>query len=372
MSSDEKGSGTGGRHQWVHPWIYPWKHLRKYLWRHPRKYPWGRLLQYAPWFMLLLGVDVFACLLLWLADIRAFRAMAAAVFLASIIFFAAVAAVLLILERNRERAFYAFLEMPDEYHEELLRKAVGDVRGEAVHYLANVLREKESVCAGLQTQLEEYEEYVECWAHEAKMPLSLLALLLDNRREELPEAVGFRLDYIENRLGEYIEQMLFYARVRCGRKDYLFEQVGLRTCIEEVLEDYHPLLEEKGFQVVISGDMGKVYTDRRGFRFLLQQLVSNAVKYGGPEPELRFGYSTGERSNVLSVRDNGSGVRSCDLPYIFEKGFAGYSGEGRKEATGMGLYLAREIARDLGLSMEAASGWGEGFEMRICFPVVRE
>lgn len=84
------------------------------------------------------------------------------------------------------------------------------------------------------------------------------------------------------------------------------------------------------------------------------------------------GGTAGERSNVLSVRDNGSGVRSCDLPYIFEKGFTGHSGEGRKEAAGMGLYLAREIARDLGLSMEAASGWGKGFEMRICFPVVRE
>ena len=84
------------------------------------------------------------------------------------------------------------------------------------------------------------------------------------------------------------------------------------------------------------------------------------------------GGTAGERSNVLSVRDNGSGVRSCDLPYIFEKGFTGHSGEGRKEDAGIGLYLAREISRDLGLSMEAASGWGKGFEMRICFPVVRE
>ena len=74
----------------------------------------------------------------------------------------------------------------------------------------------------------------------------------------------------------------------------------------------------------------------------------------------------------MSVRDNGRGVRSCDLPYIFEKGFTGHSGEGRKEATGMGLYLAWEIAEDLGLQLEAGSQWGKGFEMRIVFPVVVE
>ncbi len=66
------------------------------------------------------------------------------------------------------------------------------------------------------------------------------------------------------------------------------------------------------------------------------------------------------------------GVRSCDLPYIFEKGFTGDSGEGRKKATGMGLYLAKEIAKELRLSLEADSEWGKGFEMRIMFPVVGE
>jgi signal transduction histidine kinase len=64
------------------------------------------------------------------------------------------------------------------------------------------------------------------------------------------------------------------------------------------------------------------------------------------------------------------GVRGCDLPYIFEKGFTGKSGEDGKKATGMGLYLAKEIAKDLKVSMEAVSQWGKGFEMRIVFPVV--
>lgn len=335
----------------------------------PGKRPWRRLLQYVPWLLLLLGVDVFACLLLWIADAAAFGAMSAAIFLSTVFLFAAVGWTLLFREQERERTFYAFLEIPDEYHEELLRKAVGEAGGDAVSFLGNVLREKEGRCAGLQTQLTEYEEYVESWAHETKMPLSLLALLLDNRREELPEGVCFKLDYIENRMGEFIDQMLFYARVKGKRKDYLFERIGVSDCIEEVLEEYRPLLEEKGFTTVLPRG-GAVYTDRRGFRFLLQQLVSNAVKYSGQEPRLCFSFTEGEKSSTLCVRDNGTGVRSCDLPYIFEKGFTGHSGEGRKEATGMGLYLAGEIAGDLGLIMEADSRLGEGFEMRIVFQAV--
>ena len=63
-------------------------------------------------------------------------------------------------------------------------------------------------------------------------------------------------------------------------------------------------------------------------------------------------------------------LRSSDLPYIFEKGFTGDSGAGRKKATGMGLYLAKEIADDLKLLLEADSLWGKGFVMTIKFPVI--
>ena len=60
------------------------------------------------------------------------------------------------------------------------------------------------------------------------------------------------------------------------------------------------------------------------------------------------------------------------MPYVFEKGFTGDSGHEKNKATGMGLYLAREVAKDLGLTLTAASDWGAGFEIRVTFPVVEE
>lgn len=330
-----------------------------------------RLMQYIPWLCLCLGIDGFAVLLLWIADVKALRAMAATIVFATILMFAAICAALLFLEQGREKAFQDFLDTPDEYHEKLLQKHLTVSQADDIHRLALVLREKQDAASMLQTRLEEYEEYVETWAHETKMPLSLLTLLLDNRREELPEQVGFKLDYIQSRLQESIDQMLFYARIKGMRKDYLFEHISISGIIQEVLEDYRPLLEEKGFRTSLPETDSLIYTDRRSFRFLLQQIVSNAVKYSAEQPELRFAFASGEKTCVLSVQDNGIGVKSCDLPFLFEKGFTGDCGENRKKATGMGLYLASEIGKDLKLILEADSRWGKGFEMRIVFPVVR-
>lgn len=139
-----------------------------------------------------------------------------------------------------------------------------------------------------------------------------------------------------------------------------------------MLDDYRPLLEEKGFLVEIRPTDETVFADRRGLCFLLGQVVSNSVKYALEKPVLTFSLESNDTAIVLSIRDNGPGVRACDLPYVFEKGFTGDSGHEKNKATGMGLYLAREVAKDLGLTLTAASDWGAGFEIRVTFPVVEE
>lgn len=104
-------------------------------------------------------------------------------------------------------------------------------------------------------------------------------MVLDNQREEIPAPVAFKLEYIRSRLQEHISQILYYARLKSGRKDYFFEYTDLKECIEEVLEDYSLLLTEKNFQVSLQVPSILVFTDRRGIRFLIGQIVSNAVKY---------------------------------------------------------------------------------------------
>ena len=330
------------------------------------------LRQYLPWLWLLLGVDALAALLLWLADARAFAAMTAVIVLATVFLFAGVCAVLCARSKKRERAFTAFLTTPDAAHEQALCRLLSPAESRSAHLLGETLRAQQQTIAQLQAQMDDYENYVELWAHEVKTPLALLTLVLDNRRDTLPEAVGFKLDYVRNRMQAFIDQMLYYARLRGARRDYRFERLTLRGCIDEVLDDYRPLLEEKGFRVEIRPTDETVFADRRWLCFLLGQVVSNSVKYALDAPVLTFSLENGGTATVLSIRDNGPGVRACDLPYVFEKGFTGDSSHEKNKATGMGLYLAREVAKDLGLTLTAASGWGAGFEIRVTFPVVEK
>ena len=330
------------------------------------------LRQYLPWLGLLLGVDALAALLLWLADARAFAATSGVIVLATVFLFACVCAVLCARAKKREQAFSAFLTAPDAAHEQALCRLLAPCEAHSAHLLGETLRAQQQTIAQLQAQMDDYEDYVELWAHEVKTPLALLTLVLDNRRDTLPEAVGFKLDYARNRMQAFIDQMLYYARLRGARRDYRFERLTLRSCIDEVLDDYRPLLEEKGLRVEIRLADETVFTDRRGLCFLLGQLVSNSVKYTSDAPVLTFSLACTGTETVLTVRDNGPGVRACDLPYVFEKGFTGDSSHEKSKATGMGLYLAREIAKELGLTLSAASDWGAGFAVRVSFPVVEE
>lgn len=168
--------------------------------------------------------------------------------------------------------------------------------------------------------------------------------------------------------------MLYYARLGSSTKDYRFETVELRDAIEEVLEDYAPLLEEKQFLIENRLQDETVYTDRRGFQFMIGQIISNSIKYSGAEPKLTVSLKHTGETDILTIADNGIGVKNYDLPYIFQKGFTGDSTDSRKKATGMGLYLTKKMVDDLNLKIEAESRWGEGGEgvtISIAFPKVK-
>lgn len=341
-----------------------------------------------PWLALLLGLDAISALLLWLSDAESFSVLVPLILLGTVLLFFVTVLVLDRRNRKRKTAFRVFLTDPDPVNEEKLIRTVSMAERESVRLLGAVLREKDLACSRARSAASDYEDYVERWAHETKNPLSLLTMVLDNQRDELPASSASKLEYVRSRLQEYISQILYYARLKSGRKDYLFEYVDLNDCIGAVLEDYGLLLREKDFKIIVKLPEFSVYTDRRGLEFLIGQIVSNAVKYGADmwpdqelqgnrrsdgesrQPELTIILEQTETEDILHIHDNGIGVKECDLPYIFEKGFTGISADTAKEATGMGLYLSKKMADDLNLRLEARSERGAGFEMAILFPRV--
>lgn len=333
-----------------------------------RKY----LQKYVVWLLLLLAVDLLAALMLWLADVQAFQVLMVTIVLASILLFALLFAGICSIEKRRRQAFLNFLGTPDEQNEAKLLRLISCADGELVQEIGQVLRKHQQSQRELLSQKKDYEEYVEGWAHEIKTPISLLTFLLDNHREELSSSVGYKLDYIRTHMQESVNQMLYYARVKAIQKDYLLEPLLLLECCEEVVENYRPLLDEKEFLIVKQIASVTVLSDRRGLNFLLSQIISNCIKYNKTNeiPQISIKTEQTKDSIVLHIKDNGIGVRSCDLPFLFEKGFTGDTGGVRNKATGLGLYLAKAIADDLKITLSAASTWQEGFEISLHFPRV--
>lgn len=323
-----------------------------------------------PWLLLLLLVDAFSAMLLWLSDAQAFGTLLEIILLFSILLFVAVFLFTSFQERKKEKYFLSFLSQPDEIRAQQLLDSVSAQEQQLLEQLISLLHDQQTRLIQMNDELHDYEEYVEGWAHEAKTPLSLLTMLLDNRQDELPPELSERLNYVRSQLQEDVTQMLYYARLKSSTKDYRFQHLCLRDLVEDVLEDYLPLLEEKEFGIQNSLLDEQVFTDSRGLRFILGQIISNSIKYAGAEPELCIWVQCLQTETVLHIRDNGAGVKPCDLPYIFQKGFTGDSTDSQKKATGMGLYLAKKMADDLNLKMDAHSKWGEGFEMLLTFPVV--
>lgn len=121
----------------------------------------SHLRQYLPWLGLLLGVDALAALLLWLTDARAFAAMTAVIVLATVFLFAGVCAVLCARAKRRKQAFTAFLTTPDAAHEQALCRLLSPAESQSVHLLGETLRAQQQAIAQLQTQMDDYENYVE-------------------------------------------------------------------------------------------------------------------------------------------------------------------------------------------------------------------
>lgn len=269
------------------------------------------------WLGLLLLTDVAFCFFMWLVAPEAFARIRVLVGVFTVILFAAVCSVLCIKDRKKIEAFRRFVTAPDEQSEIEMRSLCGASEQEYVSVLSEELHDLRDSVMQSSRQLRDYQEYVENWAHEIKTPISLLTFVVDNRRDELPHNVVTKMDNVTSQMQNYVDQMLYYARLKSDSKDYLMESIDVEGCVDEVIADYRSLLEEKGIRVRKCLENGAVYSDRRGLQFILGQLVSNSMKYTNEQPEISFDFWTAGDKKLLSVSDNGIGVKSCDMPYIF-------------------------------------------------------
>ena len=236
--------------------------------------------------------------------------------------------------------------------------------------------ESESSAAIRQSQM---RDYYSMWVHQIKTPISAMKLLLEVEREELGQLIcddeqsqyllSDNMDSFEDelfRIEEYVGMALQYQRVSSTENDFVLEKVSLDGVIRDTIKKYAKIMIRRHIGINYSGTKKQVYTDEKWLAFILEQILSNAIKY---TPQGFVTIETAEEKDrfFITIKDTGIGIKAEDLPRVFEKGYTGYNGHADKKATGIGLYLCRQMADKLGHTIRMESEIGKGTKVWIGF-----
>ena len=216
---------------------------------------------------------------------------------------------------------------------------------------------------------DDYKEYVETWVHEVKIPIAAAKMLIENHKNEPVKEVG--IDTEIGRIQDYVEQALFFARSEAVEKDYMIREIDMEELVYDVISDKRRILREKraGIDLHDLKTEKKILSDKKWLAFIISQIIDNSIKYAKEEETLRLEIflSEDEKGTMLTIRDNGVGMKSGEAAKVFDKGFTGTNGRNMKQSTGMGLYLCKKLCTRLEHEIKVQSVEGEGTALMILF-----
>ena len=233
----------------------------------------------------------------------------------------------------------------------------GDLIGEDYTRLIRALGEEKTRAAGaMDLRRREMEDYFTLWAHQIKTPIAAMRLILQTRPENSAGELSQELFRVE----QYVEMVLNYLRLDSESTDFVFKTCDLDGIIRQCVRKYAKQFIRKKISLEYEGTEVQVLTDEKWLCFVIEQLLSNALKYTNTG-SIRI-FTQGE---TLVIEDTGIGIAPEDLPRVFEKGYTGYNGRTDKKATGIGLYLCKRILQKLGNEISISSAVGRGTRVSI-------
>lgn len=213
---------------------------------------------------------------------------------------------------------------------------------------------------------EDYKDFIELWIHEIKIPIATSKMIVENNKNEITESINEELDKIDN----YTEQALFYARSNTVEKDYIVRKIQLKEIVNSsILKNKTQLIQNK-ISINTKNLDEIVYTDSKWCIFIINQIIQNSIKYSKSENRQIEIFSEEKKENIiLHIKDNGIGIKENELTRVFEKGFTGENGRiTGKKSTGIGLYLCKKLCDKLCIGLELNSKKDEGTEVKLIFP----
>lgn len=223
-----------------------------------------------------------------------------------------------------------------------------------------LFREKTRIASEADIDKQDMIDYYTLWVHQIKTPIAAMHLLLqsDSEQPDRNRLLSAELFKIE----QYADMVLHYLRIGSDTKDLVLRTCALDDVVRRSLRKFARLFIMKKLQLNFQESGLEVLTDEKWLSFIIDQLLSNALKYtpSGTVSVYADGYA-------LVIEDTGIGIRPEDLPRIFDKGYTGFNGREDKKSTGIGLYLVRRAAALLGHSISASSEPGRGTRFKIGF-----
>lgn len=212
-----------------------------------------------------------------------------------------------------------------------------------------------------QKQKDNYD-FIVSWFHEIKTPIAVLRLM--QQTEVDPRSLEEELSRIEH----YVEQAMYYAKLDSFNQDYELANCNLELLAKQVVKAHSKSFITQKIKIRLDIPPTVVQTDSKWLLFIVNQLMTNSLKYTNEHGEIMITARVAEQEKLLIIRDNGIGIDAKDLPRVFNRGFTGTNGRTHAKSTGMGLYLAQELSRKLGHFITCESVPGSYTEFVIHFP----
>ena len=224
-----------------------------------------------------------------------------------------------------------------------------------------VLAEYERVIAAEATRRNDFLDYYSTWVHQVKSPIAAMRLILQREEREDKDPLLTELFRIE----QYVDMALQYTRLESISSDLTLRRIDLVPVIRQTIRKFAPVFIGKKITLDLPDFSLWVVSDEKWIAVVLDQIVSNALKYTS-SGRIAI-YPSPDNASVVVIRDTGIGIRPEDLPRVFERGFTGTNGRADKRATGIGLYLAKKIMDRLSHEIRIESDGKSGTSVFLDF-----
>lgn len=266
----------------------------------------------------------------------------------------------------RYRYYERLLADPPDMEHALQREGRSPETVRTELYLQKLYRLYQYEVQSLYARQNRHLQFMNQWVHQMKTPLSVMHLLLQEPEELDKASIREEVD----RLRAGLDTVLMNARLDTFEQDLQIEQVSLKALVGEMATEHKRLfISRRVYPEIDIDERYLVATDRKWLKFMIGQLLTNAVKYTfETNKKIYVSADCFEGTITLSIRDEGIGIPPADLPRVTKAFFTGENGRLSGESTGMGLYLAQEICSRLGHELRIESIQGKGTTVSIVFP----